>query len=274
MSDSNTIPPELFRSIISHIEDRPTLVALALTCHFVLIDARRQLYRILSSSISSSFAVRRRNTRPTLQHVALLRTLNTYPFLGSLVRFYHTSDLILPYEPPLWELLVGALRQMPRLKTLRFRAFGGAPCAELLLGMPFQLEYLWWGNHSDEKTMGKVLEQQMRLKSVGLETAWGMQWAYPTNVCPDLVALEGNRGTLEALLPGRTVTTLAWVPELGDPRNFPLDEGVRMALGKVRTLSFGGYFARPRLDTIIDCIGEVKDLELVGYDLDVSLYTS
>lgn len=256
------LPPELFRPIFEHLDGhRPTLFALSLCNRFLRDDAERELYTSLNESSAAD----------TSLHIAFLATVTQNRRLASYVRVYHSINIVHYQEAPLWNLLYQALRCMNGLKVLHFRMFGGHPAAELLLDAPFQLERMHWANHSEGGIMTTVLEQQQHLKYLYLESRRGT--IFPLICCPDLKELSGNRVTLEALLPGRRVEDVAWVPELQDA-NFGSGGVVRIEaeLRHLKTLSFGGYFSRPHFGLVVDYLDRLEKLELVGLLSDVCIF--
>lgn len=258
------IPVELFREIVSHIDDTSILATVALVCHELLHEARRQLYTSLAP----------RDTRNVLQHLHLLRTLAEWPALASLVISFRSSEVIQVYERPLWDLLHGALRQMPNLKRLHFRSFGGTPCGDLLLDCPFQLEHLHWGNHSENIGINSdfcvALSQQRGLRYLHLQCDEPSR-PLPSTICQHLQALEGNFTSFAVFLPGREITAISWTPELTESTSVQSKlHDLASEFKKIRMLTFGGYFARPHLGDIIEYIPALEYLELVGYTPDVS----
>jgi hypothetical protein len=53
---------------------------------------------------------------------------------------------------------------MVDLNILTFRAFGGHPSSEILLGCTFQLRGLYWGSHSDENGLANFLPYNLILR--------------------------------------------------------------------------------------------------------------
>jgi hypothetical protein len=70
--------------------------------------------------------------------------------------------------------------------------------------------------------------------------------------------------TLEALLPGRRVENVEWVPELEDDTGSGRMPQIGAELGHLKELSFGGYFARPHFEHIVEYLDRLEKLELVG----------
>ncbi|KAF8176063.1 hypothetical protein BJ912DRAFT_1063998 [Pholiota molesta] len=247
------LPPELFRPIFKHLDGhRPTFFALSLCNRYLREDAERELYTRIDASLA---------TDPSL-HIAFLTTVSQNRRLASYVRVYHINSIVHYRKAPLWNLLYRALRCMTGLKVLHLRVSGGHPAAELLLDVPFQLERMHWGNHSEGWKMTTVLEQQQHLRYLYLESEEGT--TFPLICCPHLKELSGNRGTLEALLHGRRVENVEWVPELDDDTGSGGVSQIGAELGHLKGLSFGGYFARPYFGHIVDYLERLEKLALVG----------
>jgi len=261
------LPSELLRPIIEEIDDRHTICSLLLTSKAFQYDAERRLYHTPNSAYPPRSS--------TLTHVAFLSTVTTNLRLASLVHTYILNDVVRHGENPLWDLVKLGLRAMVNLKALHFRAFAGLPSAEILDGCSFQLENLQWGSHSDEVAMKRILPQQPKLRDLYLEcdsttisthlSATHLLNFFADNCCPDLLGLAGNRTTIELLLPHRNIRKLSWVPGLYDLNDDPIPDSVTQALGGVQVLSLGGYFMRPSLATLVDHLGELCVLEIVGF---------
>ncbi|PPR02033.1 hypothetical protein CVT24_011181 [Panaeolus cyanescens] len=205
------------------------------------------------------------------------------PHLARYVKSYAIDSIVEYQENPLWSLLLAALPMMVNLKSLTFRAFGGHPAAkELLAGCTFQLTYLDWGSHSDEAGIGAFLLGQRELRHVSLhcDSLLDINSHQPhtspshsdrlsaTGCIQKLASVEGSRAVIESLLPTRNVTSLSWVPHLDDALSAPVDH-LSEELGKLKCLSFGGYFARPHFRLVAPYLKSVEVLELVGlHDLD------
>ncbi|KAF8876977.1 hypothetical protein CPB84DRAFT_379523 [Gymnopilus junonius] len=258
------IPPELFHPIVSFITSRPTLLTLCITSQTLRHYAERCLYTSISGPDASNAPL----------HIGFLRTITQTPRLARYVKEYYSLSIVVYQENPLWDLTKQAFKCMINLKTLVFRGFGGHPCGELLdmdpsspsspsLTPTLQLEKLMWGNHSDERSISKILIQQspsLRELSFGCRPRAA---PFSPHACPKLDALWGNRAAIEALLPGRHITRLSWVPELDDSNTDPI-LGLDEELGALRTLSFGGYFSRPHLELIVGFLSGLEVLEMVG----------
>ncbi|PPR05344.1 hypothetical protein CVT26_011608 [Gymnopilus dilepis] len=251
------LPPELFQPIVSFVTSRNTLYSLCLTSQTLRYYAERCLYSAISVPDASNAPL----------HVSFLGTITQNPRLARLVKEYYSLSIVVYQENPLWGLTKRALKAMTGLKVLVFRGFGGHPSGELLdfgdSGPPFQLQKLHWGNHSDERFMERILVQQGNsLRELSFECR-PHPAPFPLQACPDLDCLYGNRAAIEALLPGRKVTRLSWVPELDDSNADPV-VGLDKELSALRTLSFGGYFSRPKLELIAQFLERLEVLELVG----------
>lgn len=216
-------------------------------------EAERELYAKIDETCASD----------SWLHVTFLSTIIRTPRLAALVRVYHSFNIVDPHERPLWDLLRDAFKLMTGLKELYFRSIGGYPAGELLIDAPFALERLHWANHSEGPDIQKVLEQQNGLKYLYLELRNG---SFLTPGCvPQLEELAGNRVTLEALLPGRHVRDVMWIPVLQDASfGNVFMFSMQNALNNVVTLSYGGYFSRPHFGLVADHLHNLERLELMG----------
>ena len=70
--------------------------------------------------------------------------------------------------------------------------------------------------------------------------------------------------TIELFLPRRNIRKLSWIPGIADSNEAPVPKLVAQALGRIETLSLGGYFVRPPLGTLVDHLRELRVLEVVG----------
>jgi hypothetical protein len=270
------LPLELLRPIIEEINDNHTISYITSTAF--QHDGERRLYHTPIPANSSPLHL-------DSTHVAFLSTVTTNPRLASLVHTYYLNDVVSYGEDPLWLLAKLGLRAMVNLKVFHFRAFAGHPAAEILDGCPFQLEHLHWGSYSDEAAMTRILPQQPKLRHLYLKCySYTMEpplaglsvlddASYPTDLltflnpddcCPDLHSLAGNRMTIELFLPRRNIRKLSWVPGIFDSNEAPVPNSVTRALGRIETLSLGGYFVRPSLGTLVDHLRELRVLEIVG----------
>ncbi|KAF8892362.1 hypothetical protein CPB84DRAFT_1848796 [Gymnopilus junonius] len=256
------IPPELFEPIISHVAERSLLLSLCLTNQLLRYSAGKQLYSIVADLENRDLQIK------------FLTVITQTPRLALYVKEYRSYSIISSSgDPALRELTHDGLVAMKGLKVLIFREGSGQPCAEILdmdNGVAFQLIKLHWGSHSDENSMRKVLVQQGRtLRELYLQSRSGT--LFPLAACPHLDYLSGNYHTIEALLSGRHVTRLRWVPDLFDPfSHFGKLEDVKKELDQIRTLHLGGYFGRPHLKCLSGYFSKLEALELVGlYDAEV-----
>jgi len=120
--------------------------------------------------------------------------------------------------------------------------------------------------------MRHILDEQSELKELGLYCREKEDGLFSEEACPKLEVLRGNRYTIEALLPGRSIRKLLWIPELEDLNFGPLtpERPVEDSLKKVKVFSLGGYFNRPSLELFLESLKEVEVLELLGLHPHVS----
>jgi len=249
------IPPELIRPIMEYIKDKTCLFSLAITCKAFQFDAERLLYNSVTQY------------RDIFTHTIFLTSINTAQRLPPLVKEYAVDSIVHRRDAILWGLLQSALKKMINLKILNFREFSGQPSADLILNAPFRLEKLYWGSHSDEEAMRVILAEQKDLKSLRLNCNEETR-PYSLDACPNLTFLWGNRYSIEALLPGRKVISLSWVPDLDDSINDPVS-GLEMEFSQIKIMSFGGYFRRPSLSMIAHMLTSIELFELIGCDEEV-----
>ena len=223
-------PHELLRSILEEIQDRPTLYALSLSTKALYLESQRILYRSIPLQDQSNFRL----------HYYFLSTINQNPQLSLYVHEYHSYNIIDYHENPQWNLLKHGLEKMINLKELSFRAIGGHPSCDLLENCTFQLDRLTWWNQWDV-SMTPFLAGQSRLTYLSINCALGTEFS--PNVCPNLKELKGNIGTLNAFLPGRSITTVDWTsvsPTLVDEERIGISRLVANShseLKKLRTLT-------------------------------------
>jgi hypothetical protein len=221
------LPHELLRPIIEEIQDRPTLYALSLSSRALHLESQRILYRSISLQDRSNFRL----------HLYFLTTINQNPQLSLYVREYHSYSIIDYHENPGWNLLKQGLEKMINLKELSFRAVGGHPSCDLLENCTFQLDRLTWSNQWDV-AMTPFLAGQPLLTYLDINCT--LETEFPANVCPDLKELKGNINSLNALLPGRSITTVDWTPTLFEEERIGISRLVANShspLKKLRTLT-------------------------------------
>lgn len=86
-------------------------------------------------------------------------------------------------------------------------------------------------------------------------------------ICPNLITLVGERGVLDAFLPGKKVRYLRWERNgnNGDePPNPVVSPGVAEALGYVEYMTYGTAFYRPPFFLIAKHLKSVRLLKIVG----------
>ncbi|KAF8968493.1 hypothetical protein BDZ97DRAFT_353223 [Flammula alnicola] len=245
--------PELVQAIMQYFaNDRETLCILSLMSKNFRLEAQRILFRKVTTLQDAD------------DHTIFLATIVRSQRLALHVVAYAQENVADP-GTDLWDLLCYGLQEMKNLKHLRFRARGGVASAHILRGCSFQLESLYWGCNSDEKELARnVLPLQPNMKQ--LRVKWNEQKKVSPlrSTCPGLVSLAGDRGVIEAFLPGRKITTLTWIPDLDDSTTKIAH--LSDQLNRLRFLSFGGYFERPKLDLIVDHLQALEVLELLGSD--------
>lgn len=112
MSDECTLPAELIRPILQHIEDPEPLASLCLSSKLFQSEAQRTLYHF-----PTNFKL-----RPT-QHIGLLTSLVHNSLLASLVKTYHVPSIMGSQKAAAWTLLRSVLPMMNNLKEFSIIAF-------------------------------------------------------------------------------------------------------------------------------------------------------
>jgi hypothetical protein len=251
MAQNEYIPLELYRPIVETISDRNTLLSLLLASRHLSTEAERILYR----NIEWGDAV--------LSQTLFFRTVINCPRVAQLVWRYHFfSNSLIADDNPYWTLFSAALRALVNLKELGFRRIGPAPAAHVLRGCTFQLVSLYWECHNDENELSLFLAGQEALER--LYVVWGRKCAGPPACAlQNLSFLAGTSGTIQAFLPGRTITRLRWYPYFGD--QVPDVASISSALRNLHVLALDGPVAHSSLSTIVDCLPNLRFLELVGH---------
>ena len=249
----DSIPSELLRPIIEHLEyDHESLLAVSLASHLLRVEGQRILFRTMD------FATNKES------HMKFLTVISSSSLLAQHVEEFVQLELLNPdhQQEPLWELTCRGLNAMVNLKHLVFRALDGGPCAQILRGCTFHLEILHWGNYRDAEQLLEFLPTQTDLRILGV--AWSSPELNTSDICPRLQALRGNQITMDAFLPGRTITSLKWLPDLEElridgPIYIPPQE-----FHHLRYFSFGGFCGRPLLSVVLCHLPVLEVLELVG----------
>ncbi|KAF8809309.1 hypothetical protein BYT27DRAFT_6528520 [Phlegmacium glaucopus] len=136
-----------------------------------------------------------------LHHIRFLVTINQNPQPALYVHEYNSHFIY-----SCWHLLKYGLENMVNLKELCFRAPGDSP-RDLLENCTFQLDRLTSSGLWDTG-MTPFLAKQPLLTYLDINCEPGTEFF--ADVCPNLKELKGNTETLNALLPGRPITSLDW----------------------------------------------------------------
>ncbi|KAF8967271.1 hypothetical protein BDZ97DRAFT_1916884 [Flammula alnicola] len=243
-----TLPLELLRLIISDLQEcYPALYALSLTSKILRGEVEHLLYGNMTSASE-------------VAHATFLTTILHSRRCATLVHAYSQEGVPNQGKRQLWSLLCRGLKEMNNLKHLSLRATLLNGSAGSLSGCSFQLEsFDCHGSHVEEEEMVTFLSTQRNLKQLNIE--WHELWdnvAILPSACPALQLLCGNRGAIEAFLPGKLVTSLAWIPHPSDSI-FSIDH-LAPSFNHLRALSYGGSFKRPRLELIV---GHLQSLEVL-----------
>ncbi|KIY65305.1 hypothetical protein CYLTODRAFT_445440 [Cylindrobasidium torrendii FP15055 ss-10] len=251
------LPVEIYRNIVECISDKKTLLALALTSRTINCEAERVLYDTIT------------NVYDVDTYTRVLSHVTTCPRVARLVRHLHI--ILRTYVPPthaLFAILPDALRALPNLTTLVFRAAGGYPTVHLPLDSTFQLEHLDWPCISP--TLPTFLSSQAGLK-VLLNVDLPMEHdTLSSAALPYLEHLSGNLEALKTILPGRSVKHLQWISSKQDEEAGGLAEemnNLANELSTVESLHLGGSFHHPSLALVAPHLTNLRKLELFGVEL-------
>jgi hypothetical protein len=248
-----SIPPELLRPIIEHLEnDSESLLSVSLASRELQVEGQRILFRTMALPADKE------------AHIKFLTVIISSSLLAQHVKEFRQFDLLHPehQQEPLWELTHRGLKAMVNLKNLLFRALNGPPCAQILRGCTFRLEILRWGNHHDAEQLLEFLSSQPNLRM--LETWWIGLHSNTSGICPGLQVLHGDQKLIDAFLPGRRITSLKWSADLEELRRDAPLYTPPQEFHHLRYLSFGGYFGRPLLNVVLFHLPVLEVLELGG----------
>lgn len=236
-----TIPKELFRLILSNIDDRGTLCSLCLSCSDLLLEAQRILYRTFTWAPTNR------------RHLQFLVTIRENQRLAAFVRCYHfgayTLDILRDVAP--------ALQNMINLKELSIaihtRDIDTFPWNECT----FQLRRLRWVEQDDDPyhIVRSAFTQWLTMQKALRHLDWvcRFQISVPTASCPNLVSLKGTHQAIHALLPGRNIMILHGMSILGCGRDYLLNYKVLSPeITRLRSLSMQNFFQFPDYTTLVE----------------------
>ncbi|KAF8968530.1 hypothetical protein BDZ97DRAFT_1969332 [Flammula alnicola] len=244
------LPLELLRLIISHLREcYPALYALSLTSKTL----RGEVEHLLYSNMTSASEV---------AHAKFLTTILHSRRCATLVHAYSQEGVSNQGKQRLWSLLSRGLKEMINLQHLCLRASLLDGYAGSLSGCSFQLEsFDCRGSHMEEEEISTFLSTQRNLKQLNIEWRETSNVALLPSACPALQLLRGNRGAIEAFLPGKLIASLAWIPHPSD--SISSIDHLAPYLNHLRTLSYGGSFKRPRLELIVGHLQSLEFLKVV-----------
>jgi hypothetical protein len=253
MAQNEYIPLELYRPIVETISDRNTLLSLLLASRHLSTEAERILYHNIEW-----------DNWDVVSHTLFFRTVIDCPRVARLVwRYYCFSNIFIADDDPYWTLSAAALRALVNLKKLGYGRGGRSPAAHVLRGCTFQLVSLHWICHNDENELSVFLTGQEALEQ--LRVNWGEECAGPpASALQNLSCLAGTAGTIQAFLPGRTITRLQWHLEFNDPLP-DIITSISSALRHLHVLALVGPDTRLSLSAIVDYLPNLRFLEVRGH---------
>lgn len=220
------LPIELYRPIVSSVDDRHTLYLLLFTCKALSVEAERSLYCAVKGRCDST----------------------SFRFLGTVIRSPRLASKVISYEFPSatnlgsagLKLLHLGLRALVGLRSLRIEGDRLCDVYPILHRCTFLLEsFDCWHHYADGGEMIPFLATQPNL--LYLRIKWdAADQPPPPSICPKLVILNGNRGAIVAFLPGRSIERLFWNAATVGESNEPLSPQVCDALADLKILTLAG----------------------------------
>ncbi|KIY51235.1 hypothetical protein FISHEDRAFT_70878 [Fistulina hepatica ATCC 64428] len=255
-----SLPLELYRPIIQHIDDRQTLLNLLLTFSLFHYEAERCLYH--SFSLASFRPKHHRDSQ-----VGFFRRLTGCERVALFVRridIVHESGphRIRDDDEEFQDLLPRALKAAINLKYLSFGSLGCLPAAHILRSCTFQLLGFNWYCHSDEHELRSFLMEQRELRE--LHVRWRESVDGPHHsALRRLDKFTGCYDAIKSFLPLRNVAHLHWVPDIDDEPQIESLSEMSAAMNRLTTLVFGGYFWTD-FQVVANHITNLRFLELIG----------
>jgi len=197
-------------------------------------------------------------------HIKFLTVIISSSLLAQHVEEFHQFGLIDPerQQEPLWDLTWRGLNVMVNLERLFFGTSKGGPSVTILRGCTFQLKTLRWEDYHDAEQLLEFISSQPRLRV--LIFAWEGPELNTSGICPRLQVLHGDQRTIDAFLPGRSITSLKWSPRLKELRRDAPMYTPPQEFHHLRYFSYGGYFGRPLLSVVTPHLPALEVLELIG----------
>ncbi|KAF9565357.1 hypothetical protein CPC08DRAFT_747903 [Agrocybe pediades] len=288
------IPFELFRTIFEFIDDKQTLVALALTSSVVSAEAEPILYR---SMLNTTAAAQGKFLRVVSRDRVRAGYVRQYATFGTREPWILTEGV----RKALLDLLSVALAKMVNLKSfhLDFGAHGARSedtlRAFLNQSFPFQLdEFHGFGLYRPPQLpeLVRFLSSQTKLRRLSLlrhhlantDYVESLEEYLLTNIedthTPDLVYLRGRLPLLLAFLPRRNITMAVWTldpPRRSVPPGFSQEEGARRLAPHFKKLTYlsVGYTTTPAKSwdppfcfILTHILPNLECLELYQFDYD------
>ncbi|KAF8966088.1 hypothetical protein BDZ97DRAFT_1993904 [Flammula alnicola] len=272
------LPPELLRLILENLKDDfPSLFSTSLVNRVFNDESQRLLYRSIHILLGPN-SRGKHPLRTVLNNLSLARYVHKfrleepeyniifdYPALVETLQSNHVQNQVARFQQ-----LQGGLRSMVNLKELSIETdkvdrwkvlndFAGS-------GAPQLDKFRWMGNKplsssSSLQELSAFLARQPRLRQ--LETELNNRVSkerLPLPICADLQVLMGNRGAVEAILPGRKVSVLVWKPG-------HLSKELRAL--KVLSLHYLGWFgSMAPVHEMAKHLHTLRYLELHNYNLE------
>lgn len=250
--DQPWLPLDLYLPILNHVQDQNDLFNLSRVSSEWHAETNLVLYRhvtILSDHKRQQI---------------FFRTVTQDHSLALLVEEL-TVEFCQPLSSEETQIVQGGLQAMQRLENLSLHCTSDDSIAQVLLDLPFQLRRFSWISvrDQDEELVLQFLSRQTQIQDleIFLNGTSILSSNIPAWTCPRLSVLRGSRASIDAFLPDRRITTLAWLPEFEECCD-PLYD-LYGPFSRLRILQLGGKWMRPRLTLMAEHLSALEVLELV-----------
>ncbi len=249
--DQPYLPVDLYLPILNHVQDQNDLFNLSRTSSYWHAESNPILYHrvsILNDHRRQKF---------------FFRTVSQKYGLALLVKELSVEICQSPSSEES-QIIKRGLHAIERLEILSLHVASDDSIAPLLLDNLFQLRRFSWVSirDQDEELVLRFLSRQTQMQDleISLQGTSILSYNVPTDTCPHLSILRGNRASIDAFFPHRHITTLVWFPEKYncDPL---YDHGD--SFSRLRVLQLGGKWMRPRLTSMSMHLSALEVLELV-----------
>lgn len=236
---ASILPVELYRHVLAHVFDPPTLFNLLLVNKVLFVEAERVLYHTIERK------------SPKTQ-ISVMHRVLACPRVAAHVRYFDVALVTEPdLEPTFWPLVAQTLQVVTNLASLRLFEMTSSRSVLAADQFPFKLKtFVYWGGCMGARDVGTFLGGQDALEKLVFHAPSSSTLDLPKSALQNLKSIQADASALSSLLPGRPgVSTIRWSSpcsngegqeeeeeqevSFGIEDNFPLD-----ALQGLRSLSF------------------------------------